>query len=327
MTTFTPYIDMGLGANIDFANSVIKASVVNACVANNVTKVRFAFITGNASNPSYAQNPSNLVYINSINAFKNANIQYVLSFGGANGKFFIDQLTDFTNMLGPITNTNFAGLDFDMEQGITQQQQDSLLQNIKAYQVANPNVPISFTLPVLASAIPQQPDPASVAPYNLYQTLGLPKTTFGGINALGVVIQIINLGIDFYCNPMVMDFGNTVNDAIVNSQGTVPMGLCCNTSLDNVVKQFVGLYAINGTPKSATDIYSKMQATYMLGVNDTVTNIFQLSDVPIFCQHALNSRLNNIGYWEISRDNSAKSGVAQTDYQFMHDTQVNLGAL
>ncbi len=107
----------------------------------------------------------------------------IISFGGAanadiSTKYSVDQLTQTYNNF--ITKYNADGLDFDLENRLYNV--NNICAALKEVQTANPNVKISFTLPVM--------------PYGLVQ------------EGLSIITTAKNQGIDFAINGMTMDYGN-----------------------------------------------------------------------------------------------------------------------
>jgi chitinase len=121
------------------------------------------------------------------------------------------------------------------------------------------------------------------------------------VKAAGLSVDVINV--------MAMDYGSAVDN---NGQ----MGLDATYAASNTYKQV-----------QAAGLSATIGVTPMIGVNDTSTEVFQLTDAQMLLNFAkANSYITRLAMWSVSRDNGSCagaswaspvcSGVAQTPFQY-----------
>lgn len=116
----------------------------------------------------------------------------------------------------------------------------------------------------------------------------------------GVVITGVNV--------MTMDYGDSEAPNPAGKMGQY--GIQAITSLKN---QLNVLY--KGS-KTEAELWAMIGITPMLGVNDVSDEIFRQSDANQTLNFAKSKNIGMISMWSANRDNSAGSGIAQTDNEF-----------
>lgn len=307
---FSPYKDVGINANWNTyvistqANSQNKSPTVPmlSVLPSGVKAVTWAFATGSCGNESWAGIAPQTLADANIPLFKNANVNYIISTGGAAGTFTCDSNSKMEAFVKRYYSSNMIGLDFDIEGGgLTQAQLSSLMSTLKYVQSKYPTLRISFTLPTLAGA---------VTPGKNYG----PTLTYMG----EAVINNANaVGLNYILNLMVMDYGSPSDQVCIVKSGKCDMG----ASAIQAAKSASAQYQLP---------LSRIELTPMIGVNDVIGETFSLDkDAPALKQWAIANALGGLHIWSFDRDTQCAttpnpyaspicSGVSQTPFAFMN---------
>jgi chitinase len=199
-----------------------------------------------------------------------ANLNYVLSTGGAAGTFTCTSTAGMESFIARYASPNLVGVDFDIEGGQSQSDIQSLVAASAGAQAQYPNLQFSFTL----------------------ATLGASDGSYGGVNSLGneVVQAVLGSGLKKYViNLMTMDFGSASSSVCVVSGGSCEMA----QSAIQAVKNLEHTYGIAA---------SKIAVTPMIGMNDATTEIFTTADVDTLSSYATSNGLAGVHFWSLDRD-------------------------
>ncbi|MHB8381956.1 MAG: glycoside hydrolase family 18 protein [Candidatus Binataceae bacterium] len=285
---FAPYVDVTLSPTFQLANSAPSVSkfytlafIVDGggCVAEWGTVIPLStpgFLTAD---------------IASLRALGG---DVIVSFGGEAGSELAETCTTEsalqTQYQSVITQYGLKRIDFDIEGAAIADTSAIALrdQAIAALQRANPNLQVSFTLPVM--------------PYGLTQD---------GIN---VVQDAINNGVNLTAvNVMAMDYGSP------DSQ----MGQDAVNAAVATVSQIGVLYP----SKSTAELDAMIGVTPMIGVNDVGGETFTLADAQLLENYAVDNGFGLLSFWSATRDQECAggtqtyasddcSGVIQTQFQY-----------
>jgi len=259
-----------------------------------------AFILGNGCNaewdgsvPIGSTGSSLPNLLSDISYLRGQGGDIIISFGGAAGTELAQACGSVSSLQAQyqavVNQYSATHLDFDIEGGEEGDSTTYTRRNaaLAALQAANPGLTISFTLPS--------------------STTGLESSSIGLLqNAIsqGVNISIVNL--------MTMDYGSA------DSQ----MGQEAINAANGLHSQLANLYP----SKTASQLWSMVGITPMIGQNDTAGEIFSLSNASQVLSFAQSNHIGTIAFWEVSRDNGSCagatgdsdtcSGISQSTYAF-----------
>ena len=274
--SFSPYKEVTTGGISD-AN-VMQTSVsgtavpqANAMPARNTT-LTWAFASGNCGAESWDGIDGATFAAANVPAFVNAGKYYIVSSGGWGQQFKCTSDAGFTQFIQRYYSSSMLGVDFDIEGGSavdwTQSDVDNLVQRVINAQKTYPNLRFSFTV-------------------------GTTGGSAVGLNNYGQMVlnSIANFGMHNYLiNLMVMDYGpNATSDICVVANGTCNMGA-------SAVQAAQSLHSAYGIA------YNQIELTPMIGQNDSVPNIFQVSDIATVSSFVNANGLAGVHFWSFDRD-------------------------
>ncbi|GAA1694905.1 hypothetical protein GCM10009808_10000 [Microbacterium sediminicola] len=224
-----------------------------------------------------------------------ADVDYVISTGGANGGFHCDSGAGLAAFIDRYASDNLTGVDFDIEAGQAVADIQALAEAAAAIEDSYPGLRFSFTIATLAAS----------------------DGSLGGVNATGdaTVHAVRDSGLENYTiNLMVMNYGTAgAGFCVVDGAGGCDMGA-------SAVQAAKNLHATYGIP------LSKIELTPMTGRNNVADEIFTLDDVDTVMAYALTNGLAGVHTWSLDRDtpcddawaspvcNSITDGTAPLDY-------------
>jgi chitinase len=216
-----------------------------------------------------------------------------ISVGGANGTEPASSCTSPASLQAQyqriIDRYHISHLDFDVEGGALADSASIDRRNkaIAGLEHANADLKVSYTLPVLTTALTQE---------------GVGVLTNAVTN--GARIDVVNM--------MTMDYGTP------NSQ----MGLAAETAATALVSQLGGIF----TGKSAAQLWAMVGITPMIGQNDSAGEIFTVADAQNVLSFATAYGISELAFWSAGRDNgncaalsyasATCSGLAQSQWAF-----------
>jgi hypothetical protein len=294
---FSPYVDMTLFPQFDFAG---------AGGVGGIDDVTLGFITANSQGQAawggfdaYSINGGSLLYqINDqITAMHNAGIDPIVSFGGAAGQELALTTATSSELAAKYSSVmNAYGirkLDFDIEgaalgdvASLTRRSQAIAMMQATGIASGAP-VEVSFTLPVMPTGLTA--------------------------DGLRLVQNAVAIG---HVNVMAMDY----YDPSLPYAGK--MGDYAIQAATAVHNQLVPLYPT----KTDAQIWSMVDVTPMIGVNDDPAEIFSLADAQKLTTFAEQKGLGGLHMWSANRDfpgplgvlSNTSSGVAQNPWEFSH---------
>ena len=244
---------------------------VSAMPAENST-LTWAFASGTCGSEAWDGIDGASFAAANVPAFVNAGKYYILSTGGYGQQFKCTSDAGFMTFIKRYYSSGMLGVDFDIEGGSTpdwtQSDVDNLVQRIVNAQQSYPNLRFSFTLGTTGGT--------AVGLDNYGQMVLQSISTYGMKNYL------INL--------MVMDYGpNATPDICVVSNGLCEMGA-------SAVQAAISLHTAYGIP------YNQIELTPMIGQNDSVPDIFQMSDIATVSNFVTANGLAGLHFWSFDRD-------------------------
>lgn len=166
-------------------------------------------------------------------------------------------------------------LDFDIEGAFQTNTaaQTKMFAALNTIQAKNPNVAITFTLPVM--------------PYGLTN------------EGQDVVKRAAATGLKFQVNIMAMDYGGS-QYAGAQAANAIAAGTALATFLKTV-----------WTTKTEAQVYGSIWICPMIGVNDVAAEIFNLNDAVKLRSWAVSKGLAGLTMWSVNRDKPCGGAYAQ----------------
>lgn len=277
---FSPYKDVTINMNWNTyqmqsaaAGSVLPVVGSGSMVSQYLPKLpalTVAFATGACGSENWGGVSGANWAAENVPQLKAANLNYVVSTGGAAGSFTCDSTAGMDSFIARYASPNLVGIDFDIESGQSAASIQSLVAAAAGAQAQYPNLQFSFTL----------------------ATLGASDGSYGGVNSLGdqVVKAVLGSGLKKYViNLMTMDYGNASSGVCVVTSGTCEMA----QSAIQAVKNLEHTYGVAA---------SKIAVTPMIGMNDATSEIFTPADVDTLTSYAVSNGLAGLHYWSLDRD-------------------------
>ena len=125
------------------------ASVITANAPARSRAVTLAFATGECGAENWAGIARDAFKKGTVAALDAASIKYVVSTGGAAGKFTCSSTAKFLDFINYYKTPSMVGVDFDIEAGQSQAEIAALVAGAKAAAAAFPALRFSFTLATL----------------------------------------------------------------------------------------------------------------------------------------------------------------------------------
>lgn len=274
--SYSPYKEVSSGGmdGTGLMYSSVTGSAVTQTSAMPVanTTLTWAFASGNCGSEAWDGIDGATFAAANVPAFVNAGKYYIVSTGGYGQQFKCTSDADFITFIKRYYSSSMLGVDFDIEGGSTpdwtQDDVNNLVQRIVNAQQSYPNLRFSFTLGTTGGT--------AVGLDNYGQMVLQAISTYGMKNYL------INL--------MVMDYGpGATSDICVVSNGVCEMGA-------SAVQAAISLHTSYGIS------YSQIELTPMIGQNDSVPDIFQVSDIATVSSFVVQNGLAGVHFWSFDRD-------------------------
>ncbi|MFC1421167.1 carbohydrate-binding protein [Streptacidiphilus cavernicola] len=232
--------------------------------------VSLAFATGSCGSETWGGVSGANWAAENVPQLHSANLNYVVSTGGAAGTFTCGSTAGMNSFISHYTSSNLVGIDFDIENGLSSSDITNLVNAAAGAQATYPKLQFSFTL----------------------ATLGASDGSYGGVNSLGnqVVRAVLGSSLKSYViNLMTMDFGNASSSVCVVSGGSCQMA----QSSIQAVKNLEHTYGIAA---------GKIAVTPMIGMNDNTSETFTTADVDTLSSYAKSNGLAGVHFWSLDRD-------------------------
>ena len=240
--------------------------------------ITLAFATGSCGSETWGGVPAANWASENVAQLHAANLNYVVSTGGAAGTFTCASTAGMESFIARYASPNLVGIDFDIEGGQSQSDIQNLVASAVGAQAQYPNLQFSFTL----------------------ATLGASDGSYGGVNSLGneVVQAVRGSSLNHYViNLMTMDYGSASSSVCVVSGGSCQMA----QSAIQAVKNLEHTYGIPA---------SKIAVTPMIGMNDATSEIFTVADVNTLSSYAVSNGLAGLHFWSLDRDTPCSDSYA-----------------
>ena len=277
---FSPYKDVTINMNwnTDQMQSAVEGSDLpvvgsGSLVSEYIPKlpaITLAFATGTCGSETWGGVSGAAWAAENVPQLHAANLNYVISTGGADGTFSCDSTAAMEAFIATYASPNLVGIDFDIEGGQTELEIQGLVDAAAGAQSQYPNLQFSFTL----------------------ATLGASDGSYGGVNSLGneVVEAVLGSSLKKYViNLMTMDYGSASSSVCVVVSGSCEMAQSAIQAVENLEHTY-------GIPAS------KIGVTPMIGMNDTSTETFTIADVDTLTAYAVDNGLAGLHFWSLDRD-------------------------
>ena len=282
MTEVSPYVDTTLDdiTKWDNASSSLQpVGLINLVKNSGVKSLHLAFITSAGACAGswggyYPVDNMTTGFGNSIlSQLKKQGVKLTVSFGGAAGTYLEQACTSKNDLVQAYQTVIQAyqpdALDFDIENAMqtNNTKLDQMMQALLVIQQQNPNIKISFTLPVM--------------PYGLAS---------GGNNVLARAKA--NGFNNYLVNVMAMDYGSTFTAKTMGAY-----------AIDAANATFTQLKALYPTLSDVV-LWQRIGVTPMIGLNDTLPLNFTLADAAALKQFAIQKNMGLVSFLSINRDNA-----------------------
>lgn len=272
---FSPYADISINTHWSSEHQDMEPMDLGVIATNNNIKgYHLAFITDSGScQPAWASQASyslaNKWGQRLTDTLAKQGVETTIAFGGASGNDLSmncspSQLIDVLNQT--VITYKAKKLDFDIENGTANV--PKLMTALTTFQQQNPNIKISFTLPVLPE----------------------------GLTAEGkdIVSQAMQAKLNFTVNIMAMDYGT----AYPGDMGEYAKQAA--TALHDYLKT---IYPQN----KDEELWQKIEITPMIGVNDVNIEQFTLQNAGTVRAFALEHNIGGYSMWSLTRDKPCDS--------------------
>lgn len=206
-----------------------------------------------------------------------ANIEYVISTGGADGVFTCGSEQGMEAFIARYDSPLLLGFDFDIEAGQSEAVIHQLVQHIHAAAQRRPHLRMSFTLATASGTEP-----------------GWPTLNADGVKVMNS-IQRVGLK-NYFINLMVMNFGDAAPDNCVVEGDRCHMGASAIATVRNFAQEY-------GVP------LQQIEVTPMIGVNDIEKNVFTLNDAHQLTRYVHDNGLGGLHFWSLNRDSICPPGT------------------
>jgi chitinase len=285
---FSPYKDVTINMNWNTyqMQSAVEGSDLpvvgsGSLVSEYIPKlpaITLAFATGECGSETWGGVSGADWAAENVPQLQAANLDYVISTGGADGTFTCDSTADMEAFIATYASPNLVGIDFDIEGGQTQAEIQDLADEAAGAQSEYPNLQFSFTI----------------------ATLGASDGSYGGVNSLGneVVEAVLGSGLKNYViNLMTMDYGSASSSVCVVVDGSCEMAQSAIQAVENLEHTY-------GIPAS------HIAVTPMIGMNDTTSETFTIADVGTLTAYAVDNGLAGLHFWSLDRDTPCSDDYA-----------------
>jgi chitodextrinase len=286
---FSPYIDMAMPADANLAAISAASGIHNftlAFVLSSGSGIGWQG-AGTISDDTLANGTTILSQVQAIQA---AGGDITISFGGAAGQEAALTATSAASLQAEyqsvIDRYHVHSLDFDIEGAAAQDQHSITLrdQALVGLKAANPELTISYTLPVLPSGL-----------------------TADGLNVLasakhdGLKIDVVNI--------MAMDYGSSVDNGGQMGLDTINAAIATEKQISNLgLSSKIGVTPMIGVNDVSSEVFTPADAQALVNYAQTDSNVLRLSMWSVARDNG-----NSAGAHYASPDSS---GIAQQPYDF-----------
>lgn len=290
---YGPYKDtsISLNWNTNTISTNVTGSLkpIASALPTGTHTLTLAFANGECGSENWGGVAGNTLASVNVPLLSAANVNYILSTGGAAGVFTCGTDAGMTTFINRYASKNLVGIDFDIEGGQSQAVINSLVQRAANAQQQFPNLRFSFTLQTVAPA-----------PNGATQATSWGASAPDSFNVLGDwVMQAIkssNLK-NYTIDLMTMDYGSALPGNCVLVGGACQMG-------QSAIQAAMNLHDHWGVP------YSQIEITPMIGGNDSAGESFTLSDADAVSAFVIKNGLAGLHFWSFDRDADCAPGTA-----------------
>lgn len=278
---FSPY--KYVATALDPATRIISTGItgrlmpVTEAMPKGMHALTIAFAAGECGRELWDGVPGAELAAANVARFDAAGIDYVIATGGANQTFTCATPAAFLAFIKTYRTPHLIGVDFDIENKQTQAEIDQLVADAKSAQAVYPDLRFSFTLATFGTT-----------------QRGKPALGDTGLRVMRAIAQqhfdtaIIDL--------MVMDYDRPdAQHCTLDAKGRCNMGASALAAVEDFHARFK-------VP------YDRIEATPMIGGNDTPDETFTLEDARTLVEYARKVGLIGIHYWSFDRDRNCPRG-------------------
>lgn len=278
---FSPYKYVATG--LDAASGIISSDItgrlmpVAEALPKGMHALTIAFAAGECGHELWDGVPGAKLAAANVGRLDTAGVDYVIATGGANQTFTCATPQAFLAFIETYHSAHMVGVDFDIEDQQTQAEIDALVADAKAAQRVYPEMRFSFTLATFGTTRRGKP---------ALGTTGL--KVMQAINRQHFDTAIIDL--------MVMDYDQAdAQHCTLGANGQCDMGASALAAVEDLHARFK-------VP------YDRIEATPMIGGNDTPDEAFTLADARMLVDYARKVGLIGLHYWSFDRDRNCPRG-------------------
>ncbi|NUP53916.1 MAG: hypothetical protein HOW97_42345 [Catenulispora sp.] len=303
---FAPYVDTSQRQDLGALASTAGVKYVTAAFVLSGSGCTPSWNGANGSDPAFIANLKT-----GLADLRSKGGDAIASFGGANGTELAQACTDVTSLKAAykevIDEYAFTHIDFDIE-GTAGTDQETITRRWQAlsqlqsdYAAAGKPLDVSLTLPVLPS--------------------GLTPEGIGVVAAAaadGVRLSVVNV--------LAMDYGDWAAPSPAGK-----LGQFADQAAQSLHDQLKGVFPA----ASDTQLWSMVGITPMIGMNDTASEVFQISDARAVQQFAAQHHIGRLAMWSLTRDKACAqsstwadptcSSIQQGPYDFSHTFEAFAG--
>jgi chitinase len=237
----------------------------------------WAFASGECGAERWGDATAEQVAGANVASFNAAGVDYLVSTGGQGAIFTCASDEGMEAFIRRYESQRLIGIDFDIEEGQTPEQLDSLIARVKVAQAKRPHLRYSFTVATHA---------ASDGSNKSLNKQG--ETVLAALRRHDVRAFTLNL--------MVMDYGPSERGScVLNKAGACDMGKSAIQAAQNVHRKYKLPYA-------------QIELTPMIGINDVVSNVFSLEDARMLGKAVKSMKLAGLHFWSFDRDKPCSNG-------------------
>ena len=242
--------------------------------------VTLAFATGECGSENWGGVPGAALAQVNVPLLVAADIDYIISTGGAAGSFRCGSDAGFATFLNRWLSPNLVGVDFDIEAGQSEADILELVRRIDTSHDLHPGLRFSLTIATLGNT-----DGGESLNIKGLETLQAVETVFGDVPSFVTI------------NLMTMDYGAPSPFVCVVEGGTCDMG-------QSAIQAALNLNANHGIP------FANIELTPMIGGNDVQSNVFHPADVNTMASFVNSNGLAGVHWWSYDRDVDCPPGPA-----------------
>lgn len=267
---YAPYKHLATNPSPDHVITFAHDGKAGPYLATHQGALVWAFATGECGDEKWGDADGQQVADANVAAFDRAKAGYIISTGGQGGIFTCASDAGMERFIARYASPHLLGIDFDIEAGQSAAQVDALMRAIAHAQRKHPSLRISFTIATHGAS------DGSMRSLNAEA-----ENVLRAVRRHGIRKPVFNL--------MAMDFGPAQPTVCVVRGDVCDMGRTAIQAAENAHRKY-------GIP------YAQIALTAMIGMNDVVANVFDVSDARVLADAAARLKLAGVHFWSLDRD-------------------------